>query len=322
MYRFKTTLRLYSQIFLILSLFAVSACSTTPVTEDQPPQLRPGQGIAALIINGNGIFTDYVLKPVSGGGKELHIPSSPVGYQLFLFVTNAGKYCMNRFRVGHSYVIAKRDDQCFDVAAGKLSYGGVFTPYEGWSSSKAWYIGGMSRDNNWALFWKLLRSNFPKIAASTYASQDFIPPTTKSVRKKYTNSICDMFSIEDAEMLLGMSVSTGKEMSIYAYRSCNYVHSENKAVHVAVNEDGTKEIFQHFTVSNPADGWSDWAPIDGLGREAKITSKGDILQLAILIQNKIVFITVEGSLRTDIMTAMRSAAKIFLTNLQRAGYKM
>src|SRR5690348_6834058 len=149
-------------VLLVLPLLTlgITACSTNQAIEDRMPQLQSGQGIAAVVIDTGEDISQVSMIPVKGTGEALLIPSVPAGEHLYLFVTEAGTYCMHRFNTAHSSFSAKSNDQCFDVEPGKLSYGGVYQPFVGFN----FYLqafGAMSQDDDWKNFWKLLKSTYP-----------------------------------------------------------------------------------------------------------------------------------------------------------------
>ena len=148
-----------------IGFFLLSACSAVaPIVDDAPPQLWAGMGIAALEFRSTGQDSQITLVPVSGSGGKLYIPTLPVGEKIVLFVTPMGRYCMRQFKAFNHVFTAKDDDQCFDVVADKLSYGGTFSPHVGLLS--AGQGGGMSQVDDFAEFAELLKRQFPNIAAA------------------------------------------------------------------------------------------------------------------------------------------------------------
>lgn len=116
---------------IALCALAMSACSINPITEDRMPKLDSGQGLAGLAFDSDGRISQVVIVPVSGNGRNLYIPAIPSGQSLFLFVAPVGQNCVRQFHVGKHIYTAQRDDQCFAVKEGRLSYGGNYAPYTG-----------------------------------------------------------------------------------------------------------------------------------------------------------------------------------------------
>lgn len=152
-------------VYLGISVSLLSACSTDPIATDSVPMLGSGQGIAAVAFHSYVDATEVVIKPMSGSGKQLYIPSVPIGESIFLFVTPSGRYCMHQFHVGPAIFTARADDQCFDVRPGIISYGGTFSPNVNFQGLLINLSGGMSSGENVTDFLNLLRKNYPKIAA-------------------------------------------------------------------------------------------------------------------------------------------------------------
>ncbi|HEX2668280.1 MAG TPA: hypothetical protein VHP13_07890 [Gammaproteobacteria bacterium] len=106
---------------------ALTACSVAPIQEDGPVRLVPGQGLAAVTFDTLDSLSEVLID--GHDGKRLHIPSVPVGRNIYLFAVPAGEYCFVRFQYAHIAFVGKRGHlACFDVYAGELSYSGTLAP--------------------------------------------------------------------------------------------------------------------------------------------------------------------------------------------------
>lgn len=111
---------------LLLALF-VGGCATAPLTQDQFPALDKDQGIAAVVFDTSAAITGVSIRSSGGQGKDLFISSAPRGRSLFLFVTPAGEYCLHKIHIDSELFTNATPDQCFEVIAGGMSYGGDFS---------------------------------------------------------------------------------------------------------------------------------------------------------------------------------------------------
>lgn len=110
-------------------LAALAACGSAPLALDQPLQLRPGQGLAAVMLDTLDPLTQVSLEPRSPDGIKLIIPAAPAGKSLYLFPAPAGHYCLVSYHYGR-YTLTGGGEGfgCFDVVSGKLVYGGTLAP--------------------------------------------------------------------------------------------------------------------------------------------------------------------------------------------------
>lgn len=302
-------------IALAVLTLGISGCSTNQAIEDKMPQLQPGQGIAAVVIDTDQDISQVSMIPITGTGHELLIPSVPTGEHLYLFVAAAGTYCMHHFNAGSHLFDAKSDDQCFAVDAGKISYGGVYTPFVGFNFSLA-TVGAVSQDDDWDSFWKLMKATYPNIAAST------APPAPETMAKTIPpappppspTGICRLLNAEDASALLGVGVGAAQEDDSLI-PTCTYAHSDQQAVHISTVtrgylNGGTLDAMtpdHHY-------GWASFISIPNLGDEARYTYRGDTYQLLVLKKNKFVLLlTVESPPGSDMQNAMTKAAQTALS---------
>jgi hypothetical protein len=302
--------------FVATVLLAISGCSTNQPINDVVPKLQPGQGLAAIVIDTGQPISQVIVTPDSGSEKPLFIPSVPTGKHLYLFVADVGMYCMHHFDARNSSFNAKADDQCFNVDKGKISYGGVYTPFVGFSFSLSAF-GAVSQSEDWDSFWSLLRSTYPNIAASA------APPTPETTAKKQPpaqppspTGICGLLSEEDASALLGVEVGPAQEDDTLI-PTCTYTHSDQQAVHVSTIlrgdlNGGTMDAVtpdHHY-------GWASWTAIPGLGDDARFTSRGSTYELLVLGKKKfILMVTVEGVQINDMQDAMTHIAKAAMSKL-------
>ena len=105
---------------------ALVACASAPLPQDQSVTLYSDQGLAAVMID--------TLDPISqvtfqGPSTKLVVASVPPGIGLYLFPTRAGRYCLTHFHYANFDFAAESGiKQCFQVAAGRLSYSGTLAP--------------------------------------------------------------------------------------------------------------------------------------------------------------------------------------------------
>jgi len=115
-------------IALLLSSALLVACAVAPLPQDQPVHLKPGQGLAALMVDTLDPLTEVEVESRSGGPK-LMVAAVPVGINIYLFPVPAGTYCMTRFRYGSLTLSGTTGALgCFPVHAGQLSYSGTMAP--------------------------------------------------------------------------------------------------------------------------------------------------------------------------------------------------
>lgn len=307
-------------ISLIFCLLIEGCAITTPADAIQPMaddsiHLQAGQGLAAVIIDSSQPLTQILLTPLQKGLKTLVIPSSPTGKHLYLFVTDAGTYCIHHFNTARSSFDAKVDNQCFEVETGKISYGGVFEPFIGFTPTFS-SIGAMTQRNDWDGFWKLLKSTYPTLAGSAFATPETIanerPPAPIS------SGICKFMSVQDATDLLGAQTDSGTELDAIA-PACSYSHTDKQVVRVALLTHGDldEKALNMYTPTSSY-GWSKWVSVPGLADEARFVSRDAVLQLYVLKTHRFILIlTVEGSQRADMEDAMARAAKTVLGRLSQ-----
>lgn len=143
----------------------LSACSIMqPIQQDQPLLLSKDQGVAAILMDALDPVTDVFLKP-EDGGSTLDIPAVPIGMTLYIFQTQAGKYCLQQFYFGTIRFFGLPGKMtCFDVHAGQLGYSGNLAPR---------IINGkpvIEQTYNLNAFRALLKQQYPRIA------QQFLSP--------------------------------------------------------------------------------------------------------------------------------------------------
>lgn len=151
-------------------------CATAPLTQDRFPALAKDQGIAAVVFDTSAVVTGVSIQSSGGHGDDLFISSVPRGRSLFLFVTPAGEYCLHKIHIDNALFTNAAPDQCFEVIAGGMSYGGDFTPFM--SDKGSWRPAGKAlaipvnhtQDPQGLL--ALLKSTYPHILAYIEAAPD------------------------------------------------------------------------------------------------------------------------------------------------------
>ncbi|HSC46926.1 MAG TPA: hypothetical protein VLG68_02450 [Gammaproteobacteria bacterium] len=164
-----------THLSLLLPLF-VGGCATAPLTQDRFPALDKDQGIAAVVFDTSAVITGVSLQSSGGQGQDLFISSVPRGRSLYLFVTPAGEYCLHKIHIDSELFTNATPDQCFEVIAGGMSYGGEFHP------SVSPQVSGRAAGTVRAIpvnhtqdakgFLALLKSSYPHILAAIEAAPE------------------------------------------------------------------------------------------------------------------------------------------------------
>lgn len=89
--------------------------------------LARDQGLAAVMIDTLDPLTQVTFQP-PGGGRKLVVAQVPVGINIYLFPTRAGRYCMTSFHFASFDFTSRGAPECFQVSAGQLSYSGTLAP--------------------------------------------------------------------------------------------------------------------------------------------------------------------------------------------------
>lgn len=156
-------------VVTVLMLLALAACSTAPLTHDGFPTLQKDQGIAAIVFDTNETISSVFIKSMSGGGSDLYIDTVEPGRRIYLFVTPAGTYCLHQLHIDNNNFTTNTPDQCFEVDAGKVSYGGDYSAYvsppELRKEVGAFLAIPVDHKQHMQKFLELLRIQYPQIAA-------------------------------------------------------------------------------------------------------------------------------------------------------------
>lgn len=160
----------------LLLLLSLGACATAPLTEDRFPALDKDQGIAAVVFDTEASVTGVSLRASIRHGDDLFISSVPRGRSLYLFVAPAGEYCLHEIHVDNVLFTNDTPDQCFQVIAGRMSYGGDFIPSVSdkgsGRSAGAGHTVQVDHTQNPKGFLALLKSTYPRILADIEAAPD------------------------------------------------------------------------------------------------------------------------------------------------------
>lgn len=248
--------------------------------------------------------------PASGQGKKLYIASGPPDDHVYMFVADAGRYCLHQFNIGGEVVTARVDYQCFEVSPGQFSYGGSFTLVGGLGAYEK-PVGGAQHRDDADKFKNLLLDEYPNIATKTLLPSELEDMQRARIEASKTG-LCGALGMETASALLGASVAPGVDSHAFAH-SCGFKHSEDRSVFLGVMEGPniTEEYFDGLT-SLKYSTWKNWTPIPGLGDKARLGKEGDKYELLILVGKKMFALTVEGSSRSDLVQAMTEAAQQIL----------
>ena len=136
------------------------ACDITPIEHDQALTLGPGQGIAAVVTYVYQPVNELLIKPEQGNGKSLIIPAVKEYSQIYLMAANAGRYCIESFKVGKVDYFAKdgHGSDCFEVHAGYISFSKPFAPLLMYSTQIVAIMAGNTPPET------MLRERYPLVA--------------------------------------------------------------------------------------------------------------------------------------------------------------
>lgn len=299
----------------------VAACATNPDMEDRLPVLTGDQGIAAVSFESTFDISDVQIVATTGAGGSLRIPAVPTGDSVFLFVTPAGKYCMQHYRFkGHDFN-AKQLDQCFDVETGKLSYSGTFSPTMSLVDQIIggnFMNGGMEQHDNPRAFVSALDQQYPHITAAAYPSgSDQSIGEMKVPAKPGASGVCDLMTTEQASELLGKGVDPGTEWGLGNLVSCNYLHSDDVSVHVQFVACGDQDQYLTDRFGKEAlDTGGIMHPVQGFPGKAGVANKDHNYELNVALPDGLIVLIVDGTKRDDIVPAMIAAMQKILPNIK------
>lgn len=111
-----------------ISLAALWGCASTGELADQPVQLKPGQGIAAVVLDAPNRITQIKYLAKSAHGTSFEVPDTQGGPSLYLVPVQAGRYCLRHFRYWRTVFDAVQDLGCFTAVAGQITYAGTIVP--------------------------------------------------------------------------------------------------------------------------------------------------------------------------------------------------
>lgn len=151
---------------LSVSLLLLTGCGSIPVLDDQPLQLQPGQGIAAITLDAPQRIQQMKFAPRFKGGSAFEVPDTQGGPSLYLLPVQAGRYCLQHFYYDRHSVESKEDLGCFTVVEGHLSYSGTIVPetqqFNG-SGATTLYTSHYYYPGS---FEQMLTTRYPKLAAA------------------------------------------------------------------------------------------------------------------------------------------------------------
>ncbi|HEY3643803.1 MAG TPA: hypothetical protein VGM16_00575 [Gammaproteobacteria bacterium] len=310
---------------LIMSFLAalLAACGLNPVdpeTEDKLPMLTGDQGIAGVSFQALFPITDIELKPVSGAGALLHVAEVPVGDSVYLFVTPAGKYCIEHYRFKNRDYDVGHLGQCFDVEAGKLSYSGTFTPtMPVLDQLTGGNNGGMEQHDNPGSFALALKQQYPRIAAAAYAagSDQSVGDLVPAPKPVDYGGVCDLMTGEQASALLGEEVKPGAASRLGNLITCNYLKSDDESVHVIfqVCSDPVADLDDMIGKETLMTGGV-MQPIQGFPGKAGTANKKHNYELDVALPDRLMMLVVDGTGRDDVQSAMIAAMQRMLPNVK------
>ena len=294
----------------------VTACSSSPTMQDQMPSLAANQGVAALAFHQAYGVSELILLSKSSRDQTLYVSSIADGDSVVLIPADAGRYCFHQYHIGGHFFTAEHDDQCFEVQPGKVSYGGMYEPYQTVTMNpgpETQKTKGMVPMDDFHGFLRLLRRNYPHIAAQSFSTIEDVPP----------QGICSLLGQQLATKLLGAPVDAGIEISTTNAPECVFSDSRGHEVKYSflLGNDPEKQ-FDSLTSGEMANGWSSWsAPRNyglPLGRKLEMSKKPDALKMAVLLRDRVFTLTVSGGDAGMLQEPMISAARSIVAGCQVA----
>lgn len=115
-------------ISIIACVATLAGCASSTELQDQPVQLQPGYGIAAIVFRAQDRVTQLSFAAKYPGGKSFEVPDTAGGLSVFLLPVRAGRYCLKHFLHKHAIFESDGDLGCLTVIPGHISYGGELVP--------------------------------------------------------------------------------------------------------------------------------------------------------------------------------------------------
>ena len=154
------------RILALSSCLLLAACASAPMLQDQPLQLQPGQGIAAVSLDAPQRIQQMKFSPRFKGGSSFEVPDTQGGPSLYLLPVQAGRYCLQHFYYDHNSIESKEDLGCFTVVEGKITYSGTIVPETGQFNGSGATTLYTSHYYYPASFHEMLKASYPKLAAA------------------------------------------------------------------------------------------------------------------------------------------------------------
>lgn len=111
----------------------LAGCAIGGLAADDPLELAPGEGLVGLQFDNLDKITQIQFSPVDKG-STINLAEAEAGITTHLFKARAGRYCLYMFHFGNWRIRFDEDGRsnpdalCFVVEAGKLGFGGRFSP--------------------------------------------------------------------------------------------------------------------------------------------------------------------------------------------------
>ena len=141
----------------------VTACSTAQIKPGQAVQLKPGEGIAAVVIDSTDPIGDIQFQSRDNPDNQIRIAGlDNPGVNLFLFAVPAGTYCESVFHYGDwKFTPEGRENaRCFDVLAGRTAYSGNLAPRAFGDRDVR-----MMQNYTWTQFENQMKRDYPDLVA-------------------------------------------------------------------------------------------------------------------------------------------------------------
>jgi len=173
-----TDVNRWNFIIVLMGCLFMHACAVSPIMADRMPVLNPGEGMVGISFDSPSVeLTSVIFDSASGAGKKLRISEVPIGQSVFLFVASAGRYCLERRTLTENGISVPREQEspCFDIEAGKVSYGGtLFLSFDKSQllSGMHHLNGSLTRENRIQIFLDMTNHSYPHIAPSFSAVSD------------------------------------------------------------------------------------------------------------------------------------------------------
>lgn len=123
----KLTVRIMGIGMLVAVSILLSACTSSSASEKDALALKPDEGLLGFVLVNSFGNVNFQVKLAGFTGKMLNMNNVQAGENVYLYKMKAGKYCVQALYLSNSdhYLNWGTNRNCFEVTAGKLTYGGT-----------------------------------------------------------------------------------------------------------------------------------------------------------------------------------------------------